>query len=162
MRISRTLERKDAVDKRLDRACGEQRPDVRFEVATDGALFFDAPRPKRRSGERRAALHQRCQVDLGLVASLEPDLHEAAVLREALDVAAKVVAADDVEDDVHTLTVGQRSDGLDEIRCPVLIARAPSRSHAAHFSSDPAVANAVAPNAHASWIAVVPMPLVPP
>ena len=73
----------------------------------DRALFLDAARPKRRSGERRAALHQRCQVDLGLVASLEPDLHEAAVLREALDVAAQVVAADDVEDDVDALTVGQ-------------------------------------------------------
>ncbi len=39
---------------------------------------------------------------------------------------------------------------------------APRRWHAAHFSSEPAVANTRAPNARAIWIAVVPMPLVPP
>src|ERR1039457_1702933 len=39
---------------------------------------------------------------------------------------------------------------------------APRRSQARHFSSLPAVANTVAPNARASWIAVLPMPLVPP
>ena len=39
---------------------------------------------------------------------------------------------------------------------------APSRSQAAHFSAEPAVANTRAPNARANWIAVVPMPLDPP
>src|SRR5674476_1417814 len=37
---------------------------------------------------------------------------------------------------------------------------APSSTQTRHFSSLPAVANTVAPNARASWIAVVPMPLV--
>jgi hypothetical protein len=39
---------------------------------------------------------------------------------------------------------------------------APSRRQASHLSSDPAVAMTVAPKALASWIAVVPMPEVPP
>ena len=39
---------------------------------------------------------------------------------------------------------------------------APSRSHAAHFSADPAVAKTREPLAFASWIAVVPIPLEPP
>jgi len=39
---------------------------------------------------------------------------------------------------------------------------APSRSQAAHFAAEPAVAKTRAPNACASWIAVVPMPLEPP
>ena len=39
---------------------------------------------------------------------------------------------------------------------------APSATQAAHFSSLPAVANTVAPRALAIWIAVTPMPLVPP
>ena len=39
---------------------------------------------------------------------------------------------------------------------------APSETQTRHFSSLPAVVKTVAPNARASWIAVVPMPLVPP
>jgi hypothetical protein len=42
------------------------------------------------------------------------------------------------------------------------MARAPSFSHAVHFTSEPAVAYTTAPNARASWMAVVPIPLVPP
>ena len=34
--------------------------------------------------------------------------------------------------------------------------------HTLHFSAEPAVAITLAPNALASWMAVVPMPLVPP
>jgi len=44
-----------------------------------------------------------------------------------------------------------------------LIARsAPSCRHTAHLSELPAVAKTRAPKARASWIAVVPMPLLPP
>jgi hypothetical protein len=39
---------------------------------------------------------------------------------------------------------------------------APRRTHAAHFSSDPAVANTRLPVAFAIWIALTPMPEVPP
>ena len=39
---------------------------------------------------------------------------------------------------------------------------APRPSQARHFSGEPAVAYTVAPNARASWMAVVPMPLLPP
>ena len=39
---------------------------------------------------------------------------------------------------------------------------APSFSHSAHFSGLPAVANTRWPKARAIWIAVTPMPLLPP
>jgi len=39
---------------------------------------------------------------------------------------------------------------------------APSRSHAAHFSAEPAVTSTAAPISTPSWIAVMPMPLLPP
>jgi hypothetical protein len=44
----------------------------------------------------------------------------------------------------------------------LIASSAPIFRQKAHFSSLPAVATTRAPNACASWIAVVPMPLVPP
>ncbi len=43
-----------------------------------------------------------------------------------------------------------------------MAASAPSFRQASHFACDPAVAYTREPSARANWMAVVPMPLVPP
>ena len=53
------------VDDRRDLPGREQRPDLRFELPRDRALFLDAARPQRRAGDREPLLHDGPEVDLG-------------------------------------------------------------------------------------------------
>ena len=113
---------------------------------------------------RQVALQHRQEVHFGLRAAQERDQHQPAFRREGLEVAGDVRAAHHVEHDVHPAAVG----GLAHRGHEVLAAdssrrarrRAPRRRRTSR--SEPAVARTRAPKARASWIAVVPIPLVPP
>ncbi len=77
-----------------------KRPHLGLERPGDRALFFDAPRPQRRASDRQPLVHDGAEVDFCTRAAEEADLNQAAVHRQAFDVALQVVAADDVENDV--------------------------------------------------------------
>ena len=80
------------------------------------------------------------------------------------DIARDIVAAHHVEDHIGAAAFGCIFHGFDEIVAADSRWRdsAPSATQAAHFSGEPAVAKTRAPNALASMMAVVPMPLEPP
>ena len=93
----------------------------------------------------------------------EGDHAPAARPRPATHVAREIGAADHVEDDVDAALRRSGAHFLGEVLGPVVDRRsAPKRRQAALLPSEPAVAKTRAPKRLASWIAVTPMPEVPP
>ncbi len=88
----------------------------------------------------------------------------AAIIGKALQVARHIIAADHVEHQIDAALVGDPRHFGDEILGVVIdgMGRAEPASAAAHLSALPAVTMTVMPSAVPSWIAVTPMPLVPP
>ena len=127
-------------------------------------LVGDRARAQGRAGVGQALEHEAAEVDCRLRAALERDLHDPALDRRGLVVALDIVAADHVEDDVGALAAGRGLGRGDEILRPVVDGDVGAEL-AGRRRISPASRrwrSTRAPNALASWIAVVPMPELPP
>jgi len=109
----------------------------------------------------KAFEHDTAEVDVGAWRTLEGDLHDAALDGGRFVVAFDVVAADHVENNLGTAAAGPRFDGGGEVFGLIVNGNVSAR-HAAHFSAVRAVTTARAPKLFAIWIAVVPIPELPP
>ena len=111
----------------------------------------------------QALQHDPAEINGGFGRSLEGDLHDAAFDRGGFVIALDVVAADHVEDHVGAFAGGRGLGHGDEVFGLVIDRDIGAELAAAsHLSGEPAVVMTFAPKAFASWIAVVPIPEVPP
>ena len=76
--------------------------------------------PEGGAGEGLAAHHQRAEIDLGLAALEEGDLHQPALDGEDLQIAVDIAAAHHVEDDIDAFARRRFLDHRDEILAPVI------------------------------------------
>ena len=136
----------------------------RRNASRDRDLALDGARAKRRSGHRQPLQHDVAPVELDAAAAQERDDDEPAFEREAFQVLLDVVAADHVEHDVDAALAGDARDLGDEILRAVI-----DRMRGAHRRDRTSSCRrcrrstiTVAPKCRAIWIAVSPMPLVPP
>ena len=94
----------------------EQRPHVRFEVTRDRAFLRDRARAQRRPGDASGASEARAA---GRATARDPPIRPICTSRpfsrQALDVARQIVAADDVEDDVHAAPRRRVANDRDEV-----------------------------------------------
>jgi hypothetical protein len=103
--------------------------------------------------------HEAGEVDGRLRARLECDLHDPALDAGGLVVALDIVATDHVEHDIGAFAVGCRLGRRDEVLGLVVDRHVGAERLAGRaFLGVPAVVMTRAPNALASWIAVVPIP----
>ena len=100
MRLGRVGQRVGGVYDRPELVGGEPRPDAGPERQHDLRLLLDGTRAQRRPGHGQSARHQPGEVELRLRPLHEGDDHQAALDRQAGDVARQVGAADHVQNDV--------------------------------------------------------------
>ena len=113
-------ERENAIYDRFHASGFEQRPDMLFEIASDLGFVGDGSRAHRGSREGETVAHDLGEIDGGFGALLDGDLDETPAVCEALEIARGVGAANDVQDEMDTLTVGEGADFLDEILADVV------------------------------------------
>src|ERR1019366_3818607 len=107
-------EREDAVHQHLHRARFHERPDAGAQFRRDLAFLGDGARPHGGPSDREALLHDLRQIDGGLCALLDGDLHQASTRGEHLQIARRVRRAHHVE---HQIDVTKL---LGEIEFPVI------------------------------------------
>src|ERR1017187_9402093 len=107
-------EREDAIHQHLHGTRFHQRPDASAQFARDLAFLCDGARTHRGPGHREALLHDLRQIDGGLCALLDGDLHQASTRGEHLQIARRVRRAHHVE---HQIDVTKL---LGEIEFPVI------------------------------------------
>lgn len=163
MRAPGIFQRKDHIHHWRDAALRQKRPDLCLQFPRNASLELDRPRTKRGARMGQALGHQQREIGRGFRPIEKGDLHDAAIFGRSLVIAINVVTADHIENHIGTSAFGHVLDDLDKILVPIIDgAISPSFRQASHFSLEPAVAMTVAPNALASWIAVVPIPDEPP
>ena len=87
----------------------------------DLALVGGRARTHGRAGDGQAAAHDLGQADaVHAVAGLDGDQEQAPVLGQAVEVALKIGASDQVEDGVNTAAAGQAAYALDEILAAIV------------------------------------------
>ena len=91
------------------------------------------PCPQCRAGENEPFQHDLRQVDLGLVAVEEGDLHDPALDGCNLEIAVGVITAHHVENDIDALLVGLATDDLDKVL--VLVVDRHVRTEIAHHGT---------------------------
>ena len=101
--IGRLRERNARVDEWAHRCQSrQQRPDFAFERGGDGAFFSGRAKSQRGPRQREAFEHNQPQWNPRVGTAHQSDLHQPAISREALQIARRVVTADDIENHVHT------------------------------------------------------------
>src|SRR5690606_27639931 len=84
-------------------ASGKQGPDLGLQRRGDGALELDRTRTQRRTGMDQSLDHELGNVGIGRRTALGGNLDDAPLYCSRVVVAADIVSADHVEDDVDTL-----------------------------------------------------------
>ena len=145
---------------------GDHRPHVLADRRRRSRAFRrpSTGRPRRPIAVTLPRLRQQlADVQLGLHPALHADDQQPAVEGERVEVGGQALGAHVVEDDVGAVAVG----GLLQLGGDVVVVvdrrcRRRARGRAAAGPACPAVAATRAPSAFATWIACVPMPLLPP
>ncbi len=163
MRAPGIFQRKDHVHHRRNATLCKKRPHLRLQFPRDASLEVNRSRTQRRAGMGQTLGHQYCEIGCSLRTVEKSDLHDAAIFRCSFVIAVDIITTDHIENHIGAFALGHFLDDLDKILLPVIDGVICSKFQAGFaFSFEPAVAMTVAPNAFASWIAVVPIPDEPP
>src|SRR3954454_4773623 len=115
VRLRDLLKRQAGMHQRLDRAVGDERPDILDRRGADRRLLLRRASPQRRGDHSSSLAHQYAEIDLTLGPTLHPDHHEPSFDGERVEVAGQVLGAHVVEDDVGAAAVRRRANLLDEV-----------------------------------------------
>ena len=147
----------------LDALRLEQRPYVAAHALGDQRLLRHSTYAQSRACDGETLAHNGVEIDLRAHPAHRGNDDQAPLERKRLEIAREIAGGDDIEDHVHAPAVRLLAHHLDEILdCDNRCRERPQAFADTRLLGVPAVANTRAPRAVASWIAVVPIPLVPP
>src|SRR6266481_4083367 len=90
-------------------------PDFFLQRGGDRGLLLDGSRAQGRAGYRQMLALDQAEIGLDLAAAHQRDKAEPALMRQQIELARDVVAADHVEDRIHAAPVGEFLADLHEI-----------------------------------------------
>src|SRR6516165_967708 len=163
MRLRGLGQRELLVGERAQFAGRPERPDLFPYRGDDRGFLGDAARTQGRAGHRQMLALDQAEIGLDLAAAHQCHKAEPALMRQEIELARDVVAANHVEDRIDATAVAEFFADAHEILRAVV-----DRNIGAVVAARPALLVRPRGGQHlgaerlASWIAVTPMPLDPP
>src|SRR5580658_7451598 len=128
--LARLLKWKGAMDGRPNLAALEQWPDVAVHLAGETSFLLYGAGAQHRTYNGQPLTQERHNIDASLTAAKDPNLYEPSLHGQDFEVAAEILAAHDVCDDVNTSAARLREYRFDEILGAVVDAEICSQTFA--------------------------------
>jgi len=136
----------------------------RLKAEAIAPFLLDRAGAQRRAGDGEPLHHHHAEIDLGQIAALQSNDHGATLDRQRRDIARHIGAADHVKDEIDTALLRRLLHHLDEILGLVIDGAGGAELLAGLALRLAAAVTKIsfAPKSLAIWIAVVPIPELPP